>query len=286
MNTFYEVIWRRDMKTEETMKFYEFVKDDLKFHGISSVRIKIMISLNEGPKKTKELRKLIGIQSSTIIHGINELEKQNLVSREVDSYYLSETGKIMVLKIIDMIKTLVVLKNFQKLWLNHDISAIPHDLLMDISDLSYAKLIESEHADVLKPHSNFLQVLLQSKEIRGVSPIFYGEYNDIFKKVTYNNVKVELVLTEDVLNTMIGSLGEDVESLKEMISAGNLTLWKLREDSRIAFTVTDKFLSLGLFTKRGVYDPAKDLVSDHYAAIAWGNRLFDYYRQRSDKFKL
>lgn len=274
------------MKTEDGIKFYELVKDDLKFHGISSVRMKIMLGLNDGAKKTKDLRELTGIQSSTIIHGINELEKQNLVSREVDYYYLSETGEIIILKLINMIKTLFVLKNFQKLWLNHDMSAIPHDLLMDIGDLSYANLIESEHTDVLKPHSNFLEVLFQSKEIKGVSPIFHGEYTNIFKGLTYNNIKVELILTEDILNTMLESVGEDIESLKEMISTGNLTLWKLRKDIKIAFTVTDKFLSLGLFTKRGVYDPTKDLVSDHHEAIAWGNKLFEHYRQQADKFEL
>lgn len=274
------------MKTEDTITFYESVKDDLKFHGISSVRIKIMISLNEGPKKTKELRKLTGIQSSTIIHGINELEKQKLVSRDGDKYYLSETGRIIVLKIVDMVRTLISLKKFQKLWLNHEIEAIPQDLLMKIGDLSNSQLIESEQTDVFKVHETHTQVVLNSKKIRGLSPIFYPNYPEIFKGVIEKDISVELILTEDVLKTTIESLDHGIEDLKKLISTGNLTLWILNKDVKVAFTLTDKFMTMGLFSVDGMYDSTKNLVSDHNDTIAWGNRLFEYYRQKADKLEL
>jgi predicted transcriptional regulator len=50
---------------------------------------------------------------------------------------------------------------------------------------------------------------------------------------------------------------------------------------RTAFTVTDKFLSLGLYRTDGKYDFGTDLVSDDPAAIEWGNALFEYYWHRS-----
>jgi len=272
------------MHINNILNFYEEVKDDLKSQSTSSVRIKIMISLSEGPKKTKDLKELTGMQSSTILHGINELEKQDLVSREGDKFFLTEIGKIMVLKLIDMVKTSISLKKFQKLWLNHEIDNIPLDLLMDIGNLSNSQLITSDNIDVFKIHENFVNILLQSKEIKGVSPIFHGDYIDLFKNLAENNVKIELILTKDILNATISSLGE--ENLKEILNTDNFTIWQLDDEIKIAFTITDKFLSLGLFLKKGTYDSSRDLISDNHDAIIWGNKLFDYYRQQADKFEL
>jgi predicted transcriptional regulator len=37
---------------------------------------------------------------------MNELEKRNLVFKEGENYLLSQTGKILTLKLIDVIKTI------------------------------------------------------------------------------------------------------------------------------------------------------------------------------------
>jgi predicted transcriptional regulator len=263
------------------------VKDDLKFHGISSVRIKIMISLNEGQKKTKELRKLTGIQSSTIIHGINELEKQNLVLRDVDYYYLSETGKIIALKIVDMIRTLVTLKNFEKLWLNHEINSIPQFLLKDIGYLSNLKLVESEKIDIFRPHGAYMQVIMGSKKIKGVSPIFYPDYIESFKNMIENDISVELVLTGSILRKTINSIdSDDLAYLKKVLSEETLKIWEIEDDVKVAFTITDKFTVLGLFFLNGSYDSTRLLIGDDDDAIIWSNKLFEYYRGKANIFIL
>lgn len=275
------------MNTETIIKFYESIKDDLKFHSISSVRVKIMISLNEEPMKTKDLRKLIGIQSSTIIHGIKELEKQNLVSRKGDYYYLSETGKIMALKLIDIIRTLITLKNFEKLWLNHEIDSIPQYLLKDIGYLSNLELVESEKIDIFRPHGAYMQVILGSKKIRGVSPIFYPDYVNNFKNMIENGISVELILTSTILRKTIGSIDpNDLAYLTKVLSEETLKIWEIEEEVKVAFTITDKFTVLGLFFLNGSYDSTKLLIGDHDDAIIWSNRLFEYYRGKANKFIL
>lgn len=275
------------MNIKDTIKFYEEVKDNLKFHGISSVRVKIMIGLSEGPKKTKHLRNLIGIQSSTILHGINELEKQKLVSRDGDNYYLSEIGKVMALKLVDMIRTLISLKKFQNLWLNHEIDSIPQDLLKDIGYLSNLNLVESDNIDVFKPHGEYMQVLLRSKKIKGVSPILYPDYIDTFKNMIENGIGVELVLTSAILRKTMKSLNpQDLAYLKKVLSEEMLKIWEIKEDVKVALTITDKFTVLGLFFLNGTYDSTRLLIGDQDDAVIWSNKLFEYYRKQADKFKL
>lgn len=239
------------MNTNDILDVYEEVKDDLKFFGISSVRIKIMITLMDGPKKTSQLRKLTGTPSSTLSHGINELEKQKIVSRDADNYHLSEIGQILALKLEDMIKILTVLRKCQNLWLNHEINDIPKELLRNIGNLSDSEFIEAEETNIFKAHGMFIDILIQSRTIKGVSTIFHQDFTKTFLKILDNKeVNVELILSDTVLKQTIKTLNPG--NLKDFIklnASGNINLWVLNEEVKIAFTVTDKYLSLGLTQK-------------------------------------
>jgi len=273
------------MSLEDNLKFYGEVKDILKFYAISTVRIKIMICLIDGYKKTRDLKELTGIQSSSILHGINELEKRGMVLRDGDNFYLTELGKILAPKLVNMIKTQYVLKKFQRLWLNHTIEAIPQNLLMNIGDLSNSQLIESEKTDVYKTHGKHIQVVRDSKELKGVSSIFYPIYTETFTNIIESGVKVELILTDAVLERTITSQDNGIENMKKLLSTGSLTIWKI-EDAKAAFTITDKFMTLGLFLPNGMYDSNKLLISDHKDSLTWANKLFNYYRQKAERFEL
>jgi Predicted transcriptional regulator len=267
------------MNIDDILNCYELIKEDLKFQGISSVRIKIMISLSEGPKKTRDLRELTGIPSSTLIHGINELEKQKLISRKGDDYFLSEIGFISTLKLSEMIKTRILFKNTPKLWLDHDIDFIPHDLLMKIGDLSTSKLIENEPGDMFEPHKTRLQMVSSSK-IKGIYSV-YPDYTETSKNIIENN-NAELILTEEILKKIIKSLNqEDLSEFKRLILEKKLKIWETKENIKVAFTVTDNSLALCLFSVDGIYDPNLILVSDGEDAVKWGNKLFEYYQKRS-----
>ena len=273
------------MHITDTLNFYEEVKDDIKSQSTSIIRTKIMISLSEGPKKTKDLRELTGIPASTLIHGINELEKQELVLKEKDKFFLSQMGKIMALKLVDTVRAYVSMKKLQKLLFNHQIKDIPQDLLMNIGDLSNSQLIETDNIDLFKTHGTHIEIVLDSKEIKGVSPIFYPNYAGIFKKLIEEEVKVELILTEDVLKKTIESVEEGKKDLEELILTRNLTLWILN-DVKVAFTITNKSMVLGLFLINDMYDSSRLLVSDDKDSINWGNKLFEYYRKKSKKLDL
>jgi predicted transcriptional regulator len=156
---------------------------------------------------------------------------------------------------------------------------------MNIGNLSNSQLIESEHANVYKSHEKHIQVVQDSQEIRGVSPIFYPIYTETFRGIIEKGVKVELILTDAVLKRTINSHDQGTEDMKKLLSTGNLTIWTIK-DAKVAFTVTDKFMTMGLFLPNGTYDSNKLLFSDHNDSLTWSNKLFEYYRQRADRFEL
>jgi predicted transcriptional regulator len=60
---------------------------------------------------------------------------------------------------------------------------------------------------------------------------------------------------------------------------------RVRDSLKIALTVTERFLSLGLFAVDGTYDYSADLMSSHPQALEWGKRLFEYYHASSERVK-
>ena len=94
-------------------------------------------------------------------------------------------------------------------------------------------------------------------------------------------------MTPQIIKEMMGIMDPaSLMELGELVSREKLKIWTMDQDIKVAFTVTDKFISLGLFTTSGEYDTTKDLVSDHPDAVEWGNNLFEYYRDKAHKFRL
>ncbi|MEG3225501.1 MAG: hypothetical protein BME94_08370 [Methanobacteriales archaeon Met13] len=267
-------------------KAYEIldeVQDNLKFLASSGVRSKIMLSLKEGPKNLSELREGIVLRSSTILHGTNELEKRHMVYKKGDRYILSPTGMILTLKLIDMVQSVAVAKKFEKLWNGHQIDSIPEDLILEIGSLINSSLIESEPTDIFLTHTNFTEILSNSKKFRGISPFFHPEFPNLLIALVSKGVETQLIVTKSIMNKVYELAAQDPETFTKISSKENFEVWLIEEDVKLALTVNDEIVSFGLALDDGTYDYSMDLVSDDHDAILWGEKLFEYYLKKSKK---
>lgn len=176
-------------------------------------------------------------------------------------------------------------KDNRELWFDHQ-DVIPVDLLAQIRNLSNSKFIEAEYNDLSKTHVTHIHVMSNAREIKGVSSIFHLDYIKTFNKLLEEGADVKLILTEPVLKKTIDLYGsENLGYVKKLISENQLEIWEIKEDVKVALTVTDKNMTLGLFVN-GIYDTTKLLLSEHEDAIQWGNKLFNYYLKRAQKVDL
>jgi len=93
-------------------------------------------------------------------------------------------------------------------------------------------------------------------------------------------VPVELVVNEQVTSL----LGKEpyIGLVQKLTGYGNFKIWVTGEELRVGITVTDKYLSVGLFKNdSNLYDSSTDLFSQVPEAIRWGEDLFRYYRDHS-----
>ena len=268
----------------DTLNRYEDIKGDIKFITTSGVRTKIILSLNEENKDLNKLKNELNLESSAALHALKKLESQNIIIKKGNKYSLSSVGKLYAVKSENLFKSVYTIKKCKKIWLTHCIEGIPQNLLKEIKCLNNSFLVESTPIDIIKPHSHYAELVTKAKNVRSLSPIFYYPYIDLYKNALKRNVNVELILTPLVLAKLAETAGFGI--LKKIDSSRNFKLYEIDEDVKIAFTVTENFLSFGLFSTEGLYDATINLTSYDPDAIEWGNKLFNYYSNKAQKFIL
>jgi predicted transcriptional regulator len=212
------------------------VREVLHLAICSDLRRDILIFLLEGGKSLGELREKLSVSSTTAIHALRELEKRRLTYQDdVRDYRLTNTGNIITRKIIDLRNAAEILAKYEKFWDERDLSGIPDYLLNKIECLNDATLLTSTSTDILKIYTNFIALVTNSKEIRGISPVFISEFTQLFAELVSQGAKVELIVTGEVLRRP--QLAKRIDSRK----------------SSAASTRTQP--QSGIFFRRGFYLP-------------------------------
>jgi len=257
---------------------YEGVKEELKFLATSGVRTKLLISLNKENMTMDQFRDEFGYRTSTILPVLAELKSKDLIYKDDRQYGTTPYGKLISSKLIDFIETLHMFKTQEQFWKNHETHVIPDLFFRNIGSLGKSAIIEDMPADLFATHRHFTELLGECEVVNGVSPFIHPDFPNLFKAFVEGGVVVRLVVTYPVLKLMCDRHKEVLQHVADM---PNFSLRVTDEDIKVAFTVTEKLLSLGFFRPDGTYDYGMDLVSEDAAAIEWGNALFEYYWNQS-----
>jgi predicted transcriptional regulator len=248
----------------------------------SKRREELLLLLYGGSKTLAEIRKHLGASSAEVLHRIKELEEANLVCREDNCYTLSPVGGVVARFLQPLVNTLHVIEEHEEFWREHAVDAIPPQFFERIGDLGNCRLIEHGIENLHEPHKEFFENIRKSKNVKGLSPIFNPAYPAFFSQLAQKEVSVSLILTQRVFEKVKkGHTGE----IQRFLDYDNTSLHVLKDDVRLAFVVTDVFLSLSLFFKNGSFDSQRDLISFDASARKWGEELFNYYRENAVEIK-
>lgn len=270
------------LNLERALDLYEDVKNDMKFFVNSEVRSKILLSLQDKPKDLALLRKELNFSSSTILHGMYQLEDKNLVIKNSGLYSLSQMGKLYALKLVSLMKSFSSMNNLESLFLNHEIKVIPPKLLQDIESLEKGIILESRPQDLMGPYKTISDKVLSSQKVKLISSVFYPFHLDVLKNSKSSGLKLDLIVTNDVGNILLNDYKEDLSEIKH----SDVNLWKIDDHLKLSFALADEFMALGLFLENGVYDSNRFLISEGPDAVSWGNKLFNHYISQATEFKL
>ena len=257
------------------------MSDLLKIVTLSDKRKKLLIFLAGGPKNWDEIKDTLQVTSTGILPQIKILEDEKLIERDGRQFSLTETGSLVAGFLEPFEQIISVLEQERKFWDEHHIHALPNEFLMRLGELEKIRIIECSDEDCFEPHTQFIESLQQARQIKGIFPIVYPDYPDIFLNLTKEEKDLSIILTKTAFDKV---KKDDYDMLMEGLNSPNANLYIYDGNIRFANYVTDLHFSLSLFHKTGLFDAKKDLVSMSGSALKFGEDLFIYYKMRSKKF--
>ena len=246
----------------------------------SDKRKRLLLLLKDGPRTWDDIKTKLDVTASGMLPQIRILEEEGLVIRSGKEYRLSDLGMLIVHFMEPLVTTIECLDKNKKFWKEHNIGAIPLEMLQRFSELKDLNIIESSLEESFEPHAQFLDMIRQSPGVKGISPIVHPRYPQFFLEGAKLGKEIALILTNKAFNKI---KKEYSSSLEEGLQYGNAALYVYHGDIHFAFIVTGQYFSLSLFFNNDVFDSKRDLVSTDPSSLKWGNDLFSYYRDRSER---
>lgn len=244
----------------------------------SEKRKGLLVLLRDGPKVWEEIKTELDVTASGMLPQIKILEDEGLIAKEGRKISLTDIGRLVVHHLEPFDTTLTVIDQQKKFWQDHDIEALPPDFFVRIGEIRNPQIIEAGLEDSFEPHNHFLETILQSKKVSGISPIVHPIYPRFFLALAKQGHPVNLILTKKAYDKI---KKEFHAMLIEGLQYNNAHLSVCEEEVKFAYIVTDKYFSMGLFMKSGVFDSTKDIVSNDPSAIRFGEDMFSYYLNKS-----
>ncbi|WP_321430867.1 winged helix-turn-helix domain-containing protein [uncultured Methanolobus sp.] len=247
---------------------------------LSDKRKDLLLLLIERPMNIDEIKSTLNVTSSAMMTQIKILIDQGIILYEGDQYRLSSFGEVIVRKMIPLLNTLMVFEDNKQYWENHKVKGIPAHLLERIEEMGSCELVEPELNRMYELPKKFTDNLIQSKYIMEISSSFSPAYPYKYIELARKGVRISLIITEPVFERFET---EYFEQLQDYLGIENTELFVCKDDIGFASSVvTDRFLSLTLFYKTGMFHNHA-MLSFETNALMWGEDMYHFFRKISEE---
>lgn len=243
----------------------------------SGVRTETLLMLKDGGKSPNELCSHFKIAPQELAPRTRELIESGLIIKKDKIYMLTALGKIITEKYSEFKNLLFFIGDKHEFLQDHDLSDIPFDLQTKFNMLDQSKIVCPNNNSIFDTHDGFLDNVSKSKCLKGFAPIMFPSYPSIFNQLAKSGVDIEIIITESIFSALKEKYKEQ---LIEYLNCKNAHMY-ICEYKKLAFVVTDSFLSVSLYFNNGIFDHVSDIVSFDQNGIEWGELLFDYYVKQS-----
>ncbi len=267
----------KSMKETAPLKIYNEFHGDIQAIFRSRLLTQILLVLGDGTKPLSVLRDVTGSSSQALIPKIRQLEALHYVESVRGDYALTPMGRLVEPEIGRLAALMGVFQRHREFWVEHEIEGIPPGSLIEIAHLYNAEVIRDVEEDIFAVYATFLSILKKASWIHGVSSVMSPVHANVITEAILDGKEVELIVSQELAPRLID---EQYSALRRAVNGHtNFRIYISSEPIRLGMTVTDAYLSLGLYKyDTNSYDAATDFVSTDTAAVAWGERLFKRYK--------
>jgi predicted transcriptional regulator len=208
---------------------------------------------------------------------IRILNRNFLIQEKSGVFSLTSLGEYTVREMRNILDMFSVFDENPEYWGEAELTAFPAYLLSRIGELGAVKLHYPDKAHIFDRARQVEKSLRNVESIVEVSSIFRQEYVTDYLEIVERNKHVTFIFTPEVIDRLEREFSE---IYFKYMKHENVRIFVCPEIKLASCMVTDKIISLSLFTKRGRFFN-HDLISYDQSAIAWGADLFHHFRSLS-----
>lgn len=253
---------------------------NVKYLLTSSMRTLILVVLYNESKNLNEIRNELKKPSATILHGLKELEDNNLIKKERKYYSLTSNGYLLATNIIKLINNWYSIEANENFWNIHELNGIPKTFLNKLYLLKDVEFVSSTTSDLSNAFNTYTTLISSARKLTIILPIYSeNHFNYFIELLKSNHLKqLRIILNSKILKSMKGS--RYIKKL--LIENEKVEIIEHDEDFKLFLTYSDDFMTLTLFFEDGHYDDSQIIVGKNKNAIKWAEELFKYYNKDGD----
>jgi predicted transcriptional regulator len=245
----------------------------------SEKRRNLLLLLKTGPHTWDEIKTQLNVTATGMLPQIKILEQEHLLQREERTFDLTPMGRVLVDHMEPLTQTIDVFSRYKKFWQEHAVGELPPEILADIRSLGDYQIIENSDEEIFDINS-FLNNISGAKSIKGISHTIHPKYPSFFLNLAEKGTNASLILTPGVFKIMKEKYHDALESGLKLNTS---SLYVSKKDIKFSFIVTESYFSISLFYINGIFDSKNDVTSHDPSALAWGERIFQYYQAQSER---
>ena len=255
-------------KNDEYIEDLNAIFEDVKFSTNSFIRLKILATLFEEPQNMKDMTWNTGLSYSSVSSNVHDLELKNLVYRDCNRYFLTNSAKVKIQNILELNRIMSLLNEFFNILDGHIVDVIPNESVAGLYLLGKAKLIESNGVDAYRTYKFIENSLSKAETVKCIIPFYYDPFFSVLNDLICKNKDVEILVPQ-----------KDLEVFEKK---SNITkLIPFNEVDSFLLIVTEDVMILGLFKESGYFDQNRLLTSKNDESIQWANRLFKNFKKKN-----
>lgn len=262
-----------------TGNYEDFVT--VRFLLASKMRPSLLMLLADSQRDLNDFREELEKPSASILHGLKELERINLIKKDFKNYSLSTKGVLCSASLEKLYRDLYIFQINRDFWQNHSIESIPVDSFRKSYLLKDSVFVESDEHNLSKAFNKYLDLIGGCGDMKIILPIFLEEHLEIILENLENGDNLLLITDEDVFSSLKKSKYYD--DLVDFSKKGQVSIRRVDQDLKVFLTVSKHFMSLSLFYKDGLYDNSCFILNEEKDGMEWANILLEKYLKDSIK---
>lgn len=251
--------------------------DDIaQFLAGSPDRLRLLARLQDQPGSPGELADAFSISHRSVQRNLARFVDRGWAEKRDGAYHLTTLGALVTEEHADYIDTLDMLEAFATFY-----ECLPdREHAPDPAWLQEATLIEATTENPQAPVQQYVEAVREfdTERIRMVSPVLSRLFHDAHSELAFRGIHTELVLSAALIQR---ARDLNPAEFDVVVSVDVLDLYQHPDKIGIGLTLGDQRLLMGAYDGQGQLQACLDATNPDL--LAWAGRLFERYRDRSER---